>query len=72
MPSDSRNAPGIKGFRLQREELPLAPYRVLDLADEKGAFCARILGDLGAEVIKIERPIGDPAQRCSAVSQKYV
>jgi len=60
--SDSRNAPGFKGFRLQREELPLAPYRVLDLADEKGAFCARILGDLGAEVIKIERPIGDPAR----------
>jgi len=52
----------IKGFKLQREELPLAPYRVLDLADEKGAFCARILGDLGAQVIKIEKPNGDPAR----------
>jgi len=47
---------------LQREELPLAAYRVLDLADEKGAFCARILGDLGAEVIKVEGPTGDQAR----------
>lgn len=47
---------------MQREELPLAPYRVLDLADEKGSFCARVLGDLGAEVIKVEGPAGDPAR----------
>ena len=38
----------------------LLPYRVLDLSDEKGALCGRMLGDLGADVIKIEKPGGDP------------
>ena len=37
----------------------LPPYRVLDLADEKGAYCGKLLGDLGAEVIKVEPPCGD-------------
>ena len=43
--------------------LPLAPYRVLDLTERFGALCGRILGDLGADVIKTERPGGDPARR---------
>lgn len=37
----------------------LPKYRVLDLADEKGAYCGKLLGDLGAEVIKVEPPCGD-------------
>jgi crotonobetainyl-CoA:carnitine CoA-transferase CaiB-like acyl-CoA transferase len=41
----------------------LSPYRVLDLTDEKGLLCGKLLGDLGADVIKIERPGGDPARR---------
>lgn len=40
----------------------LSPYRVLDLADEKGFFCGKLLGDMGADVIKVERPGGDPAR----------
>src|SRR6185295_10257075 len=38
---------------------PLAGYRVLDFADEKGQLCARVLGELGADVIKIEPRDGD-------------
>ena len=38
----------------------LASYRVLDLTDVKGFLCGKVLGDLGADVIKVERPGGDP------------
>jgi crotonobetainyl-CoA:carnitine CoA-transferase CaiB-like acyl-CoA transferase len=41
----------------------LSPYRVLDLTDERGYFGAKLLGDLGADVIKIEEPDGDPGRR---------
>ena len=40
----------------------LEPYRVLDLTDEKGIFCGKVLADLGAEVIQVEKPGGNPAR----------
>jgi len=40
----------------------LGSYRVLDLTDDKGLLCGKILGDLGADVIKIEKPGGDPSR----------
>ncbi len=40
----------------------LSAYRALDLTDEKGPLCGKVMGDLGADVIKIERPGGDPAR----------
>jgi crotonobetainyl-CoA:carnitine CoA-transferase CaiB-like acyl-CoA transferase len=42
---------------------PLAGIRVLDLATERGELAGRILGDLGAEVIKIEPPAGATGRR---------
>ena len=42
---------------------PLAGYRVLDVADEKGQLCARVLGELGADVIKVEPRDGDPTRQ---------
>ncbi len=41
----------------------LAAYRVLDLTDDKGQYCGKLLADLGCEVIKVERPGGDPARQ---------
>jgi crotonobetainyl-CoA:carnitine CoA-transferase CaiB-like acyl-CoA transferase len=37
---------------------PLAGLRVLELADEKGQFCGKLMADLGADVIKVEPPGG--------------
>jgi benzylsuccinate CoA-transferase BbsE subunit len=41
----------------------LSPYRALDLTDEKGLLCGKILADLGADVIQVEKPDGNPARR---------
>ena len=39
---------------------PLAGLRVLDIAQGIAApFCAKLLGDLGADVVKVETPGGD-------------
>ena len=40
----------------------LSSYRILDLADEQGSFCGRMLADCGADVIKVEPPKGDPSR----------
>jgi crotonobetainyl-CoA:carnitine CoA-transferase CaiB-like acyl-CoA transferase len=49
---------------MEREprDLPLSPYRVLDLTNEQGYFCGKILADLGADVLKVEPPGGDPGR----------
>ena len=37
--------------------------RVLDLTDYRGQLCARLIADMGADVIKVEPPAGDLARR---------
>src|SRR2546421_6129789 len=37
----------------------LSGFRVLDLSSSMGAFCGKLLGDLGMDVIKVEPPGGD-------------
>jgi len=41
----------------------LAGLKVLDLTGHRVQLCARILADMGADVIKIEPPAGDDARR---------
>ena len=41
----------------------LEPYRVLDLTDVRGQIAGMMLGDLGADVIRIEPVEGSPARR---------
>lgn len=44
----------------------LAGLRILELAEGvAGEFCGKLLADLGAEVIKLERPEGSPVRRVS-------
>jgi crotonobetainyl-CoA:carnitine CoA-transferase CaiB-like acyl-CoA transferase len=41
----------------------LSRYRALDLTEVRSWLCGRILADLGADVLKIEPPGGDPGRR---------
>lgn len=37
----------------------LGGIRVLDICDEKGVYCSRLLADMGADVVRIESPRGE-------------
>ena len=47
----------------ETSELPLGGIRVLDLAGPLGSYCARLLADAGADVVKVEPPEGDQLRR---------
>jgi benzylsuccinate CoA-transferase BbsE subunit len=42
---------------------PLSGVRVLDLTDERGIYAAKLLADLGADVVRPEPPEGDRLRR---------
>jgi crotonobetainyl-CoA:carnitine CoA-transferase CaiB-like acyl-CoA transferase len=46
----------------------LEGIRILDLADEEASFCTKLLADMGANVIKVERPGGDPSRKMGPFS----
>jgi crotonobetainyl-CoA:carnitine CoA-transferase CaiB-like acyl-CoA transferase len=50
----------------------LSGYTILDLSDNKGYTCGRFLASLGADVIKVEAPGGDPERHLptSALNDK--
>ncbi len=41
----------------------LGPYRVLDLTTQRGLIAGKLMGDLGADVIKVEPPRGEPSRQ---------
>jgi crotonobetainyl-CoA:carnitine CoA-transferase CaiB-like acyl-CoA transferase len=51
-----------KNEHKEENDALLSDLRVLDLADEKASFCSRLLADMGARVVKVERPGGDPSR----------
>jgi crotonobetainyl-CoA:carnitine CoA-transferase CaiB-like acyl-CoA transferase len=47
----------------EKRERALEGIQVLDLANEKASFCSKLLGDIGAKVIKVEKPGGDCSRK---------
>ena len=54
---------GKTAKREQQQVLALSPYRVLDLTEGECLLAGRMMGDLGADVIKIEKPGGSPSRK---------
>jgi crotonobetainyl-CoA:carnitine CoA-transferase CaiB-like acyl-CoA transferase len=50
----------------------LGSLRVLDLTDQTGSLCSKILADLGADVIKVEKPGGNQSRNLGPFYQNQV
>ena len=55
--------PARSSSTAHQEENLLSPYRVLDLTDQGGLLCGKILADLGADVIQLEPPSGSAERK---------
>jgi benzylsuccinate CoA-transferase BbsE subunit len=49
--------------QMESKGTALGDVRVLDMTGPPGAYCTKLLSDLGADVIRIEPPGGDPTRR---------
>ena len=47
---------------MEAKQKLLENCRVLDFSNETGFLCGKIFGDLGADVIKVEKPGGDESR----------
>ena len=47
---------------------PLAGLRVLELSSERCAYAGKLLADMGADVVLIEPPGGDPMRGCAPLA----
>lgn len=57
------SAPSATQRRAAGGFAPLAGMRVIDLADEKGELCGRLLAHLAAGVVRVEPPAGAASRR---------
>jgi len=55
---------------MQEKKCLVHSPRVLDLTNMDGHLCGRILADLGADVVKVEKPGGDPGRRIGPFYQQ--
>lgn len=55
--------PGRQAIMTEKRRSLLEGLFVLDLSDEQGSFCSKLLADLGAAVVKVEQPQGDPSRK---------
>jgi benzylsuccinate CoA-transferase BbsE subunit len=60
----------MKPARQNMRATLLSGIKILDLADQKASFGTKLLADMGARVIKIEKPLGDPARKTANSSRK--